>query len=144
MQKTITPNPKEIKKNWYLVDAKGQVLGRIATRIATILRGKHKPAFTPHLDCGDYVVVINAGAIRVSGDKMRQKFYKRYSGYPSGLRQTALRDLLKTKPEQALRHAIWGMLPKGPLGRKMFTKLKIYSGAEHNHQAQRPKVLEIK
>ncbi len=138
MNKTFVANPKKIKRKWYLLDAKGKILGRIATEAARILRGKHKPIFTPHIDCGDYVVIINAKDIRVSGRKMDQKLYKRYSGYPSGLKETPLKEMLKTKPKYVLRHAIKGMLPKGPLGRDMFKKLKVYTDSVHQHQAQAP------
>jgi large subunit ribosomal protein L13 len=143
MKKTFVANPKRIKRKWYLIDAKGKILGRIATVVAGILRGKNKSIFTPHLDCGDYVVVINAQDIRVSGKKMKKKLYKRYSGYPGGLKQISLEQMLKYKPTEALRHAIKGMLPKGPLGRDIFKKLKVYSGNEHHHQAQKPQTLEI-
>lgn len=143
MEKTYIPKSKEIKRKWYLIDAKGRILGRIATQAARILRGKHKSMFTPHLDCGDYVVVINAKEVRVTGRKMDEKLYKRYSGYPSGLKQTALKEMLRSKPEQVLKQAIKGMLPKGPLGRDIFQKLKVYPGGEHHHQAQAPKVLEV-
>ena len=139
MMKTFVANPKKIKRKWYLIDAKDKVLGRIATGAARILRGKHKTIFTPHIDCGDYVVIINAKDIRVSGKKMKEKLYKRYSGYPSGLNQTPLEEMLKNKPAEALRHAIKGMLPRGPLGRDIFKKLKIYAGGAHHHQAQSPK-----
>ena len=144
MKKTYIASTKEIKRKWYLIDARDKILGRIATGAATILRGKHKTIFTPHLDCGDYVVIINAKDIRVTGRKMKQKVYKRYSGYPSGLKQTPLEELLKNKPTEAIKHAIKGMLPKGPLGRDVFKKLKVYAGSEHSHQAQAPKTLEIK
>jgi large subunit ribosomal protein L13 len=143
MNKTFVANPKRIKRKWYLIDAKGKILGRIATVIAGILRGKHKSIFTPHVDCGDYVVVINAQDIRVSGKKMKKKLYKRYSGYPGGLKQMSLEEMLKNKPTEVFRHAIKGMLPKGPLGRDIFKKLKVYSGSEHHHQAQKPQTLEI-
>lgn len=142
MNKTFVANPKNIKRKWHLIDAKGKILGRIATQAATILRGKHKPIFTPHVDCGDHVVVINAKEIMVSGKKMKEKLYKRYSGYPGGLKQTPLEEMLKTKPENVLKHAIKGMLPKGPLGRDTFKKLHVYAGSVHQHQAQAPKVLE--
>ncbi len=144
MSKTYIPDPKKIKRIWRLIDAKDRILGRIATRAATILRGKHKSEFTPHLDCGDGVVIINAKDVRVSGRKMKQKLYKRYSGYPSGLKETPLEKMLETRPEEVLKHAIKGMLPKGPLGRDMFGKLKVYAGSEHQQQAQRPKTLEVK
>jgi len=142
MNKTFVANPKKVKRRWYLIDAKGKILGRIATHAATILRGKHKSIFTPFVDCGDYVVIVNAKDIRVSGNKMKEKLYKHYSGYPGGLKQTPLEELLKRKPQEALRHAIKGMLPKGPLGRDIFKKLNVYAGSEHRHQAQSPKVLE--
>lgn len=141
--KTYIAKPKEIKRKWYLLDAKDKILGRIATKAAVILRGKHKTIFTPHVDCGDYVIIINAKDIRVTGNKMEEKMYKRYSGYPSGLKQTPLKEMLKKKPEEALKHAIQGMLPKGPLGRETFKKLKIYAGSAHHHQAQKPKALEL-
>lgn len=144
MNKTYLANPKKITRKWYLVDAKGKILGRLATRVATILRGKHKVIFTPHIDCGDYVIIVNARDVRVTGNKMKDKMYKRYSGYPSGLKETPLEKLLQTKPQEVIRAAIKGMLPKGPLGRSMFTKLKVYAGSEHRHQAQTPKVLEVK
>lgn len=141
MQKTFTADSKKVKRKWFLFDAKDKILGRIATQTATILRGKHKSLFTPHIDCGDYVIIINAKEIRVTGKKMQQKLYKRYSGYPSGLKQIPLEEMLKRKPEEVLKHAIKGMLPKGPLGRDMFKKLKVYAGSEHPHQAQNPKAL---
>ena len=144
MRKTFVANPKKIKRKWHLIDAKDKVLGRIATEVARILRGKHKAIFTPHVDCGDYVVIINAKDIRVTGKKMEDKLYKRYSGYPSGLKETPLEEMLKKKPTEALRHAIKGMLPKGRLGRANLKKLKIYAGDAHRHHAQAPKVLEIK
>lgn len=143
MNKTFIANPKKIKRKWYLIDAKGKILGRIATQAARILRGKHKSIFTPHIDCGDHVVIINARDIKVTGRKMKEKLYKRYSGYPGGLKQIPLEEMLKTKPENVLRQAIKGMLPKGPLGRDVFKKLNVYAGNEHLHQAQAPKVLEV-
>jgi large subunit ribosomal protein L13 len=144
MNKTFMANPKKIKRKWYLIDAKGKILGRVATQAARILRGKHKAIFTPHVDTGDGVIIINAGEIRVTGRKMKEKLYKRFSGYPSGLKEIPLEDMLKKKPEYALKHAIKGMLPKGPLGRDTFQKLKIYAGSDHPHKAQAPKVLEVK
>jgi len=144
VNKTYLANPKKIKRNWYLIDAKGKILGRIATCAARILRGKHKPIFTPHIDCGDYVVIVNARDVRVTGRKMKEKMYKRYSGYPSGLKETPLEKMLQTKPQEVLRTAIKGMLPKGPLGRDMFSKLKVYAGDTHQHKAQGPKILEVK
>lgn len=140
MNKTFIANPKKIKRIWHLIDARGKILGRIATKAASILCGKHKPIFTPHLDCGDYVIVINAKDIKVTGKKMKQKLYKRYSGYPSGLKQRTLEEMLKTRPTEAIKYAIKGMLPRGPLGRDIYKKLKVYAGSEHRHLAQKPKV----
>lgn len=136
--KTFLPNIKDRKLEWQVVDADGQVLGRLATRVATILRGKHKPTFTPHLDVGDGVIVVNAEKIRVTGRKAQREVRYRHSGYPGGLRATLLGTLLKTKPEQVITDAVAGMLPKNPLGYKMLTKLRVYRGAEHRHQAQKP------
>ncbi|MBN3038415.1 MAG: 50S ribosomal protein L13 [Candidatus Omnitrophica bacterium] len=141
--KTFMANYKKIKKKWYLIDAKGKVLGRVATQAARILRGKHKAIFTPHVDCGDGVIIINAKDIMVTGKKMLEKMYKSYSGYPGGLKQIALRDMLKKKPEFVLKHAIKGMLPKGSLGADIFRNLKVYADGEHPHKAQSPKVLEV-
>jgi len=141
--KTYTAKPKDIKREWFLVDAEGKTLGRLATKIAEILRGKHKPIYTPHLDCGDYVVVINADKIRVTGRKLDQKIYYRHSGYPGGLKSITLRDQLQKHPERVLEAAVRGMLPKNRLGRKMFKKLKVYVGDSHPHQAQQPKTLEL-
>jgi large subunit ribosomal protein L13 len=125
-----------------VVDAQGETLGRLATRVATVLRGKHKPSFTPHVDCGDYVIIVNAEKIHVTGQKSIQKKYYRHSGYPGGLREVTLRDQLQKFPTRVLEHAVRGMLPKNKLGRKMFRKLKVYAGPEHPHQAQQPKSLE--
>lgn len=130
--------PAHQTRRWLLIDAKGQVLGRLASRIAILLRGKHKPAYTPYLDTGDFVVVINAAQIAVTGQKLTQKTYARYSGYPSGLRTQTLGQILRTHPERAIRHAVKGMLPQGPLGRQTLSKLKVYAGAEHPHGAQQP------
>jgi large subunit ribosomal protein L13 len=141
--RTYRCKKEEIERDWYVVDAEGQTLGRLASRIATILRGKHKPIYTPHLDCGDFVIVLNADKVRVTGRKMDQKFYYRYSGYPGGLSQISLRDQLARHPERVLQAAIRGMLPKNKLGRQMIKKLKVYAGDEHPHQAQRPKPLEL-
>lgn len=142
MKKTFIATGTKIKRKWYLLDAKGKILGRLATTAARILRGKHKTIFTPHLDCGDYVVIINAKDVRVTGKKMEDKQYQRYSGYPGGLRQTPLKEMLKTRPAEVVKYAVKGMLPKGPLGRDIFKKLKVYSGNEHRHLAQKPKALE--
>jgi len=141
--KTYMAKPTDIKRQWYVVDAEGKTLGRLATQIAHILRGKHKPIYTPHLDCGDYVIVINAEKIRVTGRKLDQKFYYRHSGYPGGLKKISLREQLKRHPERVIRAAVWGMLPKNRLGRKMIKKLKVYAGPSHPHQAQKPQPLPL-
>ena len=133
----------DIKRQWYLVDAEGRTLGRLASRVAAILKGKHKPIYTPHADVGDYVIVINADKIHVTGRKMLQKVYYRYSGYPGGLRSMNLRDLLQRHPTRAIEFAVKGMLPKNRLGRRMIKKLKVYAGSDHPHQAQKPQVMEL-
>jgi ribosomal protein L13, bacterial type len=139
--KTYMANPTTIERKWYVVDAQGQTLGRIATEIARVLRGKHKPEFTPHADLGDYVIVVNAEKIKVSGKKMDQKIYYNHSDYVGGMRETKLKDMLAKKPERVMELAVKGMLPKGPLGRAMFKKLHVYAGPEHNQQAQKPEAL---
>ncbi len=141
-----TPMPKEneIERKWYVVDADGKVLGRLATRIATILRGKHKPLFAPHLDVGDHVVVLNAEKIHLTGRKLQNKQYRWHTGYIGGLREVSAEKMLKTHPERVIEWAVQGMLPKNRLGRAMAKKLKVYRGAAHPHQAQRPQVLEVK
>jgi large subunit ribosomal protein L13 len=141
--RTFTGREAEIEREWYVVDAQGQTLGRLASRIAPILRGKHKPIYSPHQDCGDFVVVVNAEKVRVTGRKLDQKFYHRHSGYPGGLTSISLRDQLAKHPERVLESAIRGMLPKSKLGRRMFKKLKVYAGDSHPHQAQQPKPLEL-
>ena len=141
MDKTYFPKKSEITHEWVLVDATGQNLGRLATRIATILLGKHKPYFTPGMDVGDYVVVINGDKVQVTGKKMDNKFYYRYSNYPGGLTETSLRQQLAKHPERVLRSAVWGMLPHNKHGRKVIKKLKVYVGPDHPHQAQDPKPL---
>ncbi|NJN93523.1 MAG: 50S ribosomal protein L13 [Anaerolineales bacterium] len=141
--KTISAKESDIQRDWYVIDAQGQTLGRLATRTATILRGKHKPLFTPHVDCGDYVIIINAEKVHVTGQKMSQKKYYRHSGYPGGLKEISLRDQLQKFPERVLESAVRGMLPKNRLGRQMFKKLKIYPGPNHPHQAQQPKPMEF-
>ncbi len=141
--RTFTQKQEEIERNWYVVDAEGETLGRLASRIAPILKGKHKPIYTPHLDCGDFVVIVNAEKVRVTGRKLDQKFYHRHSGYPGGLTSISLRDQLDKHPERVLTAAIRGMLPKNKLGRRMIKKLKVYAGDEHPHQAQQPKPLEL-
>lgn len=141
--RTYVPKPTEIARHWYLVDAQGQTLGRLASRIARVLMGKDKPHFAPHLDGGDYVVVVNAEKVRVTGKKLEQMTYYRHSGYPGGLRQMTLGELLKRRPTRAVRLAVKGMLPKNRLGRAMLRKLKVYAGPEHPHEAQHPKPLEL-
>jgi large subunit ribosomal protein L13 len=141
-----TPMPKEneIERKWYVVDAEGKVLGRLATRVATILRGKHKPLFAPHLDVGDHVVVLNAEKIHLTGRKLQNKQYRWHTGYIGGLREVSAERMLKTHPERMIEWAVQGMLPKNRLGRAMAKKLKVYRGAAHPHQAQQPQALEIK
>ncbi|MGB1885145.1 MAG: 50S ribosomal protein L13 [Gammaproteobacteria bacterium] len=141
--KTYTATPATIKRDWFVVDATDKVLGRLATAVAHRLRGKHKPEFTPHMDTGDYIVIINADKIRVTGNKFKDKLYYRHSGFPGGLKTTNFEKLQQKSPELILERAIKGMLPKGPLGRDMFRKLKVYAGPEHNHAAQQPIALEI-
>jgi len=141
--KTFSPKKEDIERKWYLVDAKNQVLGRLASQVARILRGKHKAIFAPHVDVGDHVVIINAEKVRVTGKKAQQKRYRRYSGYPSGLKETIYEDMLAKHPERIVEHAIRGMLPKNRLGRKMFKKLRIYAGEEHPHEAQKPETLTL-
>jgi large subunit ribosomal protein L13 len=140
---TFTAKPETVVQDWYLVDATDKVLGRLATQIATRLRGKHKPEYTPHVDTGDHIVIVNAAKIRVTGDKINQKKYYRHSGYPGGIKETALSDELENNPERVIERAVKGMLPKNSLGRAMFRKLRVYAGPDHTHQAQQPKALEI-
>ena len=141
--RTWTGKTAEIEREWFIVDAEGQTLGRLASRIAPILKGKHKPTYMPHLDVGDFVVIVNAEKVRVTGHKLDQKFYHRHSGYPGGLTSISLRDQLAKHPERVLQSAIKGMLPKNKLGRRMLKKLKVYAGPEHPHQAQQPKQLAL-
>ena len=141
--KTYTPKPQDIDRKWWIVDAEGQTLGRLASKIAPILRGKHKPSFAPNIDVGDYVIVINCDKIVVTGNKLDEKMYYRHSGYPGGLTEITLRDNLRRFPDRPLREAVKGMLPKNALGREMLSKLKIYAGSEHPHIAQKPTVLEL-
>jgi large subunit ribosomal protein L13 len=141
--RTYVVKNNEIARKWFVVDADGKTLGRLASEIAKVLRGKHKPIYSPHLDVGDYVVVVNAERIAVTGRKMDQKTYYRHTGYPGGLRETNLSDLLARHPTHAIKFAVRGMLPKNRLGRKMIRKLKVYAGPEHPHQAQQPQVLEL-
>lgn len=140
---TYMANAQTVERKWYVVDAEGMVLGRLASQVANILRGKHKPTYTPHVDTGDYVIVVNADKIVLTGKKLDQKIYYHHSGYVGGLKETKYRKLMADKPEFALRHAVVGMLPKSPLGRKMATKMHVYSGAEHEHAAQQPEVLTL-
>lgn len=142
--KTFMANPDKIDRKWYVVDAKGATLGRLASEVASVLRGKNKPEFTPHADCGDYIIVINAAQVKVTGKKLDQKIYYNHSEYVGGMRETTLRELLAKKPERVVELAVKGMLPKGPLGRDMYRKLHVYAGESHGHQAQKPVVMEIK
>ena len=139
--KTFMAGPATIDRKWYVVDATDMTLGRLASEVAKVLRGKNKPIFTPHIDCGDNVIVINAEKIKVTGKKMDQKVYYHHSDYVGGLKEATLREKLAKKPEQVIELAVKGMLPKGPLGRQMFTKLHVYAGPEHKHEAQKPEVL---
>ncbi|MGQ9609981.1 MAG: 50S ribosomal protein L13 [bacterium] len=141
--KTYFLKTKDIEKKWYVVDAEGKTLGRLTSRIAAILRGKHKPTYTPHLDMGDNVIVINAEKIRVTGRKLEQKKYYRHTGYPGGLKVTSLSDMIRTKPEKVISMAVKGMLPHNRLGRMINRHLKVYRGPNHPHQAQQPEILEI-
>ncbi len=136
--KTFMPKAADITRKWYVVDAEGLALGRVASQVANILRGKNKPIYTPNVDTGDYVIVVNASKVVLTGKKLDQKIYYKHSGYVGGLKETKYRKLMAEKPEEALRHAIVGMLPKGPLGRQMAKKLKVFAGAEHDHAAQKP------
>ena len=139
--KTFMPSQATIERKWYVVDATDMTLGRLASEVAKVLRGKNKAIFTPHMDCGDYVIVVNASKIKVTGKKLDQKIYYHHSDYVGGMKETPLREKLAKKPEQVVELAIKGMLPKGPLGRQMYTKLHVYAGAEHEHAAQKPEVL---
>ncbi len=139
--KTFMASPATIDRKWYVVDATGMTLGRLASEVAKVLRGKNKPIFTPHIDTGDYVIVINAEKIKVTGKKMDQKIYYHHSDYVGGMKETTLKEKLAKKPEEVIELAVKGMLPKGPLGRQMYTKLHVYAGSEHNHAAQKPEVL---
>ncbi len=141
--KTFSAKPAEVKHEWFVLDATDQVLGRVASEVAHRLRGKHKAIYTPHVDTGDYIVVVNAAKLRVTGNKATDKFYYRHSGYPGGIYRTSFKDMQARHPGRALEKAVKGMLPKGPLGYAMIKKLKVYAGAEHPHTAQQPKVLEL-
>ena len=141
--RTYVPKQGEIRRDWWVVDADGMTLGRLSTAVASRLMGKHKPGYTPYLDTGDHVVVINAGKVRLTGRKLDDKIYRRHSNYPGGLKEIASGKLLAARPERLIESAVWGMLPKGPLGRQMVRKLKVYPGAAHPHQAQKPQRLDI-
>ncbi|TVR78029.1 MAG: 50S ribosomal protein L13 [Chitinophagaceae bacterium] len=141
--KTVSAKPQEVKRNWHIIDAENQIVGRISSRIATVLRGKHKASYTPHVDCGDFVIVINAAKVRFTGNKMQQKTYIRHTGYPGGQRFATAKLLLEKKPNAVLENAIKGMLPKNRLGRAMFKKLFLYEGDQHPHTAQKPQTLKF-
>ena len=142
--KTVMANNETIERKWFVVDAEGQTLGRFASEVAKILRGKHKPIYTPHVDCGDYVIVLNCEKIKVTGNKATQKLYRHHTGWVGNLKEIKYSDMLKKHPDRIITHAVKGMLPKNSLGRQMIKKLKVYVGSEHNHEAQKPEVLEIK
>lgn len=139
--KSFIQNPNQVERKWFVVDAKGQTLGRLASQVAAVLRGKHKPTFTPHVDCGDFVIVINCDQVKLTGKKLDKKMYRWHTGYLGHLRERTAREMLNTKPERVVELAIKGMLPKNTLGRQMGKKLKVFRGAEHNHQAQKPETL---
>ena len=141
--KTFSAKPAEVRRDWFVVDATGKTLGRLSTEIAHRLRGKHKPEYTPHVDTGDYIVVVNAEKIRVTGNKLKDKMYHRHTGYIGNLKSVSLEKLLEEAPERALQYAVKGMLPRGPLGRKMLGKLRVFKGPEHDHAAQQPIPLEV-
>lgn len=141
--RTFVTKPREVERQWFVIDAEGQTLGRISSKIATLLRGKHKPIYSPSVDCGDYVVVINADKIHVTGQRMDQKVYYRHSGYVGGLKEITLRRQLETRPERVIQAAVRGMLPKNALGRKIIRKLKVYAGPDHPHDAQQPQPMEL-
>jgi len=143
IMKTFSAKPAEVRRDWYVVDATNKTLGRLSTEIARRLRGKHKPEYTPHVDTGDYIVVVNAGKIRVTGNKLKDKMYHHHTGYIGNLKSKNLETLLDETPERALQYAVKGMLPKGPLGRKMFSKLRVFAGPEHDHAAQQPVPLDV-
>ncbi|MGB7530800.1 MAG: 50S ribosomal protein L13 [Bacilli bacterium] len=143
MSKTFMAKAQNIERKWYLVDATDMVLGRLSTEVARILRGKHKPAYTPHVDCGDYVIIVNAEKVALTGNKLQDKVYYRHSGYPGGLRQRTAKEILATQPVKVLEKAIRGMLPKSKLGAAMYRKLYVYAGPEHPHQAQKPETLNL-
>ena len=139
--KTFMASPATIERKWYVVDATGHTLGRLASEVAKVLRGKNKPIFTPHMDCGDYVIIVNADKVNVTGKKLDQKIYYNHSDYVGGMKETTLREMMAKKPEKVMELAVKGMLPKGPLGRSMYKKLFVYAGPEHKHEAQKPEAL---
>jgi large subunit ribosomal protein L13 len=141
--KTYVATPENRQREWFVVDAEGKTLGRLATQIADTLRGKRKPEYTPHCDTGDFVIVVNAAKIRVTGNKLHDKLYRRHSGYPGGLRSRTLADMLERRPEEVIRKAVRGMLPRNRLGRQQLSKLKVYAGPEHPHEAQKPREMEV-
>jgi large subunit ribosomal protein L13 len=141
--KSYMAKPNEIDRKWYLIDAEGKVLGRLASEVASILRGKNKPIYTPHVDTGDFVIIINADKVKLTGKKLDQKEYRYHTGYPGGLKSVPYRRMMSKNPEKAIQLAVKGMLPKNSLGRQMFKKLKVYSGPEHNHEAQKPEIYEF-
>ncbi len=143
MSSTYMAKPQDIERKWYVIDAEGKTLGRLASEAASILRGKNKPVFTPHMDTGDYVIIINAEKVQVTGKKRKEKIYKRHTGYPGGLREITFEKLQEKDPEEIIRHAVKGMMPNGKLGRQMYKKLKVYAGPEHRHAAQKPEVWEF-
>lgn len=140
---TVSAKPQDIERKWYVIDAEGQILGRLATQVANILRGKDKPYFTPNLDCGDFVIIVNADKVKLTGKKLDQKMYVTHSGYMGGRKETSYRKMMQEKPELVVEHAIKGMLPKNKLSNQVFSKLKVYAGPDHPHEAQQPEVLEI-
>ena len=142
--KTFMAKPENIKRDWYVIDAEGQTLGRLATKVATVLRGKNKAIYTPNVDCGDYVIIINASKVKLTGNKLDQKMYYNHSGYTGGLRERTAKVMLEKYPEEMVERAVKGMLPKGPLGRQMYRKLFVYAGSEYEQTAQKPEVLEVK
>lgn len=141
--KTYLPKPGEVERKWYVVDAKGKTLGRLASQIAGILRGKHKPIYSPHVDTGDFVIVINAAEVQLTGKKRQQKMFRYHTGYPGGLKEISYEKLLKEKPEKAIYEAVWGMIPHNRLGRKIIKKLRVYRGPDHRHHAQKPEKLDL-
>jgi large subunit ribosomal protein L13 len=143
VKRTYVTKPKDIQRDWYVVDASGQTLGRLASEVARVVRGKHKPIYSPSVDVGDYVIIINAEKVRVTGRKMDQKMYYRHSGYPGGLKEVSLRRMLEEQPTRVIEHAVRGMLPKNRLGRAMLKKVKIYAGEDHPHEAQQPEPLDV-